>query len=393
MPFNPFNPDGSWNWDAARNSSDDEVRDAWEKAHGRTPNPGSGPDMSKNAADVLREWIAAEQQKKAAEGYSNVWAKKERRKKQPESETWDSWFRGRSEQEREAYSWWKKDYVKFNEMTSPPGENWFRNQWDKEERHTWHKMQNNQWYKNKPYIEILAFRDWEIWHKKTQTQYTMFGNSDLTWHQRAWDASIRMLWKTKVVGRGFWGGREQEERSQSWGFGEDPFEKKNPFEGRFNQRYSWYEAFKNAYENGFNEQSGKQSSQDSGYQSGKKKITLDQAKKFIRENLEQFMWRFNEYCAKEHRMAMNALRIAEGEIRAKEGTVTVGPAPELNERLKTRLRKDVDAGLCSLDEAVELLHKVYPEAEIITPLANKVAEHLLSPLSYGIEYSETVYEI
>lgn len=286
---NPFNPDGTWRWEI-------------------------------NGEDIENLGIKAKAGKRA-------------------EEPWNQWQSQKSPEELEAYNQWKKAYVKFNEMTTAPGENWFRQEWDRNVYQDFILCETDAWYFKKSWEERLAY-----WHWLKSTNRTGVKSNRVEWAQWAkgqWEEHRDRPDAWKELLKQAERNRQQQKQERTWG--------------------SYGRAYGKSYRDIFEEWNARQHSRP--------KLTQELARALILSNLDKFDVHYAEYWQRQRRMQMN-------EAKSKIGQLSIVHVPTVHERFMHQCRQ---TGATEY-EAAMLAETVWPPLSYKNEAYDNFVSRVMSPL-------------
>ncbi|HWV28265.1 MAG TPA: hypothetical protein VN038_01375 [Dyadobacter sp.] len=283
--FNPFNPDGTWRWEV-------------------------------NGKDLGDLGVKAKAGKKA-------------------EEPWNQWQSQKSIQELNAYNQWKQAYIKFNDTTTKPGENWFRQEWDRNEAGIWEDEMQDTFTAQMDYEERLAFRAYgDAYRYKTAKEeaaaWVLHGRAEW-WANKSRPDAWKELLKQAERNR-------QQRKQESYG-------------GRSQGKNHWYQQ----YQDFFN--------------SGRPKLTEELARALILSNLDKFDVHYAEYWQRQRRMQMN-------EAKSKIGQLSIVHVPTIQERFMQQCRQSG----ATEHEAAMLAETVWPPLSEKNEAYDNFVSRVMSPL-------------
>lgn len=300
MAHNPFNPDGTWNWQNVGVSEHDEAikaaEEAWRKAGKKTEEP------------------------------------------------WNHWQIQKSPEELEAFNKWKQAYVNFNDMTTKPGENWFRQEWDSNEVHAWAEEQLDEYSSKMDYEERLAFR-------------TFCEATDYEYRVQEWNAWC-------LYGRAEWWANKS--RPDAW---KELLKQAERNRQQQKQERTWKHSFRFSFED--SDESFRDWWRDTYGSQGrsKNKLTKELARALILSNLDKFDVHYAEYWQRQRRMQMN-------EAKSKIGQLSIVHVPTVQERFMSQCRQTG----ATEQEAAMLAETVWPPLSEKSEVYDNFVSRVMSPL-------------
>ena len=338
MAFNPFNPDGTWNYKAAENATEAELTKAWadfKKANNLSdatePDPASWNFSNKSS----RSWQSAGRSHRSGNTKDyDPWSRKSQ----------NPYLRFSTPQEEKAFHEWVE--IESNDEPVEAIERWYDR---------WHS------------VGFKVYQKWyrtPLWEMKTSDR-----NEYLEWRKTVKQVSYGLDDKELLNAWKIHKAREKQQKSTYEWFTDQ--------EKDYNFQSTWQEAFKNAF---------KDRTDFRGFQSGQ-----GRSKSHKRQLFEQI---FNQ----QPDMILSAFGEHERMRRRKDenqyksdnpvGTIKIVSTRTLYQVIMFKLEKELQAGKGTQEECEKMLDQLSGGTyNTLTPLGEQVAKILLNPLS-NFNYAE-----
>lgn len=347
MAFNPFNPDGTWNYSDAAKSTDAEVNEAWKKfKKDKGIDDVTDPPKSARRPTHWEELINSARRAQEASEYS--WQFNTGNSYGPGVN--DPFFEDPWANERE------------------PRVSKFRFESRKEESafHDWVRIETKG--VGTRGTDEHYYRQWEIWGKK---HWMLYGNDPFLWGMKGEERNSYYEFRDKLGG-GIHAYAEGEIRVMWKAKQRTTSEEREHFTTGGRRTGSFYtDPPKNEYWKADHQE------RTGSFRNYKQQLQYAALQKIMQTQFDMIASAFGEHERKRRRMEENDYRSANP-----VGVIKVtSAAPDLCARLLIKLGKEMEAGRITKAEMYMALGWVYPEAEIVTKQANKIAEFLLNPLT------------